>query len=218
MTRLVQVKTWRRPQAITWTNDGPVYWHIYASPGFNELMVFTEGPISLIIHYDDVIMATLASQITSLTVVYSIVYSGVDQRKLQSSASLAFVRGIHRWPVNSPHKGPVTRKMFPFDDVIMIMIQIPWTHCLAATFVGFYANFAHGSTGDLSFCTPNSVTIEWSAVEPWDAICTKCKYGLIVNDVIEKKLNGRHLADDIVRCMMKEKFCILIKIFTEVCS
>ena len=42
-----------------------------------------------------------------------------DQRKHQSSASLAFVRGIHRWPVNSPHKGPVTQKMFPFDDVIM---------------------------------------------------------------------------------------------------
>ena len=39
--------------------------------------------------------------------------------KSQSSASLDFVRGIHRWPVNSPHKGPVTRKMFPFDDVIM---------------------------------------------------------------------------------------------------
>ena len=45
---------------------------------------------------------------------------GADQRKHQSSASLALVRGIHRWPVNSPHKGPVTRKMFPFDDVIMI--------------------------------------------------------------------------------------------------
>ena len=30
-----------------------------------------------------------------------------------------FVLGIHRWPVNSPHKGPVTRKMFPFDDMIM---------------------------------------------------------------------------------------------------
>ena len=42
-----------------------------------------------------------------------------DQRKHQSSASLAFVRGIHRWPVNSPHKWPVTRKMFPFDDVVM---------------------------------------------------------------------------------------------------
>ena len=70
-------------------------------------------------HYDDVIMTMLASQITSLMVVYSIVYSGVNQRKHQSSASLAFVREIHRGPVNFPHKWPVTRKMFPFDDVIM---------------------------------------------------------------------------------------------------
>ena len=70
-------------------------------------------------HYTDVIMTEGASQITSLTIVYSAVYSGRDQRKHQSSASLAFVRGIHRRPVNSPHKGPVTRKMFPFDDVIM---------------------------------------------------------------------------------------------------
>ena len=70
-------------------------------------------------HYDDVIMTTMASQITSLTIVYSIVYSDADQRKHQSSASLAFVWGIHRGPVNSPHKWPVTRKMFPFDDVIM---------------------------------------------------------------------------------------------------
>ena len=61
----------------------------------------------------------MASQITSLTFVYSTVYSGADQRKHQSSASLAFVWGIHRGPVNSPHKWPVTRKMFPFDDVIM---------------------------------------------------------------------------------------------------
>ena len=44
----------------------------------------------------------------------------IRQRKHQSSASLAFVRGIRRWPVNSPHKGPVTRKIFPFDDVTMI--------------------------------------------------------------------------------------------------
>ena len=74
-----------------------------------------------VIHYDDVIITMLASQITSLTVVYSIVYSSVNQRKHQSSASLAFVREIHRGPVNFPHKWPVTRKMFPFDDVIMIM-------------------------------------------------------------------------------------------------
>ena len=64
-------------------------------------------------------MGTIASQITSLTIVYSMVYSDADQRKQQSSASLAFVRGIRRGPVNSPHKWPVTRKMFPFDDVIM---------------------------------------------------------------------------------------------------
>ena len=48
---------------------------------------------------------------------------GADQRKHQSSASLAFVWGIHRWPVNSSHKGPVTRKMVPFDDVIMWSIK-----------------------------------------------------------------------------------------------
>ena len=61
----------------------------------------------------------MVSQITRLTIVYSSIYSGADQRKHKSSASLAFVWGIHRLPVNSPHKGPVTRKMFPFDDVVM---------------------------------------------------------------------------------------------------
>ena len=68
---------------------------------------------------NDVIMRTMASQITSLRIVYSTVYSDADQRKHQSSASLAFVWGIHREPANSPYKWPVTRKMFPFDDVIM---------------------------------------------------------------------------------------------------
>ena len=81
-------------------------------------------------HYIDVIMTTMASQITSLTVVYSIVYSGAHQRKHQSSASLTFVQGIHRGPVNSPHKWPVTRKMFPFDDVIMAQVSTPVTDIL----------------------------------------------------------------------------------------
>ena len=71
-------------------------------------------------HYGDVIMGAMASQTTSLTLVYSIVYSDADQRKHKISASLAFVWGIHRWPVNSPHKGSITLKMFPFDDVIML--------------------------------------------------------------------------------------------------
>ena len=65
-------------------------------------------------------MDAMASQITSLTIVYSTIYSDADQRKHQSSASLAFVREIHRGPVNSPHNGPGTRNMFPFDDVIII--------------------------------------------------------------------------------------------------
>ena len=72
------------------------------------------------IHYNDVIVSAIASQITSLTIVYSTVYSGADQRKHQSSASLVFVRKFDRWPVNSPHKWPVIRKMFPFDDVFML--------------------------------------------------------------------------------------------------
>ena len=70
-------------------------------------------------HYGDVIMTTIASQITSFTIVHSTVYSDADKRKNQSSASLAFVRGIRRGPVNSPPKWPVTRKMFPFDDAII---------------------------------------------------------------------------------------------------
>ena len=72
-------------------------------------------------HYSDAIMGTIASQFTSVSIVYLTVSTGADQRKHQSSASLAFVKGIHRGPVNSPHKWPVTRKMFPFDDVISAM-------------------------------------------------------------------------------------------------
>ena len=75
-------------------------------------------------HYIDVIMGAIAYQITSLTIDYSTFYSGADQRKHQNSVSLAFVGGIHRWPVNSPHKGPVTRKMFPFGDVIMTKVTV----------------------------------------------------------------------------------------------
>ena len=74
-------------------------------------------------YYNDVIMSEVASQITSLTIVYSSVYSGADQRKHKSSASPAFVWGIHQWPVNSPHKWPVTRNFFPFDDVIVFLLK-----------------------------------------------------------------------------------------------
>ena len=64
-------------------------------------------------------MDAMASQFTGVSIFCSTVYSGKEQRKHQSPALLAFVRGIDRWPVDSPYKGPVTREMFPFDDVIM---------------------------------------------------------------------------------------------------
>ena len=97
--------------------------------------IYAPPSILLPLHYNDVIMGAIASQITSLTIVYSTVYSSTDHRK-QSSKSLAFVGGIYRWPVNSPHKWPVTWKIFPFDDVIMsccwrdtrqIPLMSPWT-------------------------------------------------------------------------------------------
>ena len=83
-----------------------------ALSGFTGLVIVTP-------QYNDVIMRTVASQINSLTIAYSTVYSDEDQRKHQSSASPAFVWRIHRGPVNSPQKWSVTRKMFTFDDVIM---------------------------------------------------------------------------------------------------
>ena len=76
-------------------------------------------------HYSDIKMSMMASKITGVWIVCTIVCSGADQRKYQSSASLAFVRGIHWWPVDCPHKGPVIWKMFPFDYVIMIEGQEP---------------------------------------------------------------------------------------------
>ena len=85
-------------------------------------------------HYDDVIMGAMASRITSITIVYSSVYSGPDQRKHQSSASLTFVKRIHRWPVYSPHKGPVTRKCFHLmtssweRNVMCTVTKIEWIH------------------------------------------------------------------------------------------
>ena len=78
-------------------------------------------------HYNDVIMSTMASQITGASIVFSTVCYGSVQRKYLSFASLTFLRGIHRWPLNSTHKGPVTQKMFPFDDVIKTTNCTAWS-------------------------------------------------------------------------------------------
>ena len=119
-------------------------------------------------HYSDVIMSAIASPITGVSIVHWIVCSGADERRHQSSASLAFVWGIHRGPVNSPHKWPVTRKMFPFDNVIMwrgslltiIMLQmsVSWDRKLSSFAVNEvrvwlpnYRNFCLNDTVDRNF-------------------------------------------------------------------
>ena len=98
-------------------------WHGNAFRINGPLWVHVSMSSCLYVQYNDVTMGTMASQITSLTTVYLTVYSRADQRKHQSSTSLAFARGILRWPVNSPHQGPVTRKMLPFDAAIMDEVQ-----------------------------------------------------------------------------------------------
>ena len=129
-------------------------------------------------HYDDVIMSAVASQITSLTIVYSIVYSGANQRKHQSSASLAFVWGIHRGPVNSPHKWPVTRKMSPFDDVIMSVCRKfsygqtnklttrGWTQALLLS-----AEVTNA--GEMTYDTDTSVLLRNTCIKMWMEIETR---------------------------------------------
>ena len=86
----------------------------------------THGPC-LPRHHSDVTMIGMASQIAGV----SVVCSGTDKRKDQSPASLAIVRGIHRWPVDSPHKGPVTWKCFHF------MTSSWWMVSTARTFQGW---------------------------------------------------------------------------------
>ena len=81
-------------------------------------------------------MKVMASQITGVSIVSSAACSGADQRKHQSSMALAFLRGIDRWSVNFPKKGPVTRKMFPFDDFIMLLCTL-MARCLQLRYISF---------------------------------------------------------------------------------
>ena len=82
-------------------------------------------------------MNAMASQISSVLIVCSTVCSGTDQRKHQSSASVALLRRIHRSPVDSSHKGPVMCKMFPFDDIIMFCTKVGYCGIWDSCIVGF---------------------------------------------------------------------------------
>ena len=96
-------------------------------------------------------MDIMASQITSLTIAFSTFYSGADQRKHQSSASLAFVRGIHWWPVNTPHKWPVTLNFFPFDDVILKIACESAVHIWERQILSSFVIIANYITSDKVF-------------------------------------------------------------------
>ena len=89
ITRLFQVKAW---------------YQIGNKPSPKSMLTMFYDAMAL--------MSPMVSPTTSLTIVYSSVYLGADQRKYQSSASLAFTRAIYRWPMNSPDKGPVSGKCF----------------------------------------------------------------------------------------------------------
>ena len=121
-------------------------------------------------------MIMMASQITSLRIVYSTICSGADQRKHQSSASLAFVQGIHRWPVNSPHKRPVMQKMFPFDDIIMFTQECSsgpdnWTW-KGMTGWSTGAHFTSDLTLDIPFCYhPNCSEVSDMKFCTWHDSC-----------------------------------------------
>ena len=92
-------------------------------------------------HYSDVIVSAMASQIIGVSIVYSTVFfSGTDKKKYHNSASLALARGIHRSPVNSPHKGPVTRKMFHYRwrHHVVWKLRCYWWACYSVRSLWYY--------------------------------------------------------------------------------
>ena len=103
-----------------WTSALWYLWIRSISMKFKQIVTFKKSKLEYHLqyfaHYDVTVMELDGVKITSVSIVCSTICSGADQRKHKSSASLAFARGIHQWLVNSPHKQPVTRKVFPFDD------------------------------------------------------------------------------------------------------
>ena len=97
---------------------------IFFSPSVPEVKGIVNSALyNLPLDYSDVKMSVMVSKITSISIVHSTICLGANQRNHQSSTTLAFVRGIRQWPVNPLHKGPVMRKMFPFDYVIIIWLS-----------------------------------------------------------------------------------------------
>ena len=160
-------------------------------------------------------MGAVASQITSLTIVYWTIYSGADQRKHQSSASLAFVREFTGDRI-SPHKGPVTRKMFQFDDVIMKIIISVYSELIQITFyIKSQTNLNYISTQFILFTILCCFTMKIFIFNE----SPKNQLGCVKSTIkchqqcqryyIFPEQNDRYFGDDIFKCtFMNETFCI----------
>ena len=103
------------------------------------------------IHYDDIIMGMKASQITSLTIIYSVIYSGADQRKHQSSASLALCVG------NSPVTGEFPTQMASNTENVSIW----WRHHAMSSFGMTTPHWVKGKIVH--------VNLTWFGLVPWSA-------------------------------------------------
>ena len=160
------------------------------------------------VHYSDVIMNAMVSQITGISIVHLTVFSGSDQRKHQSSASSAFVRGIHRSPVDSPHKGPVTRKIVPFDDVIMRSLEI------ALKWMPQYQINIGVGNGLVAYGLPKfHEAIEHHKGPEGSHSLVLGRCGSTFN-TLRPRQNGRHVSDDIFKCIfLNENVWILLKIW-----
>ena len=144
-------------------------------------------------------MGTIASQITSITIfTQPFVQTQIRRRKHQSSTSLAFVRGIHRGPVNSPQKWPVTRKMFPFDDVIMVHVPMKWATIGSGNGLSFYWTINYFNVNEqlrnkrqwhwnpnttINICQAESVKMSFANLQPFTSsgVCLKQREVCICN-------------------------------------
>ena len=149
----------------------------------------------------------MASEITGISTACSTVCSGANQTKHQNPVSLAFVRGIHRWPMNSLHKRPVPRKMFPFDDVIMSKHIAPFLQMpdYAVPSDGLFMQFYDSFDRKTSQCRGSDSS--------W--LCDTAFVSIDLN-TLRPRQSGRHLADDIFKCIfMNENVWIVLKISLE---
>ena len=136
-------------------------------------------------HYSDVMISAVSSEITGVSIVCPAVCSGADQRKDQCSASLDFMRGIYRSPVDSPKKGPVTRKYFHLMTSSWITMEhgveplarwgrgslVIYTH--RSLFISWWRHQMETFSALLALCAGNSTHKgQWHGALKFSLICT----------------------------------------------